>query len=285
MRADELWEEGSGILSRSGIPRPRWESLLLLARAGSLPRERILAHPEAEIGEKEAVLFRELVNRRASREPLAYVLGEAEFFSRPFFVTPACLIPRPETELLVEACRDFLALAGRSGPARAADIGTGSGVIAVTLALSFPSLTVYATDISPRALEVARKNALLHGVGERVVLLEGDLFSPLPSHLRESLLLVVSNPPYVREKEWDILPPEVRREPRVALVAGPRGTEVIERLVFQARDFLLTGGMLALEIGLRQGPAVRSFFRRAGYSRWEVRRDYAGRERVALAWK
>jgi len=283
VRADELWEEGTRILSGAGIPRPRWESLLLLTRASSLSRERVLAHPETEVEEKAQALFRVWVRRRAGREPLAYVLGEAEFMSRPFLVTPACLIPRPETELLVEASQEFLASRAFSG-GRVADVGTGSGVIAVSLALSFPSLVVYATDLSPEALEVARQNARLHGVEERIIFLAGDLLEALPSFLRRSLLLLVSNPPYVREGEWESLPPEVRREPREALVAGPRGTEVIERLVFGAREFLLPGGMLALEIGLRQGPTVRSFLRRAGYSRWEVRRDHAGRERVVLAW-
>jgi release factor glutamine methyltransferase len=283
VRADELWEEGTRILSGAGIPRPRWESLLLLTRASSFSRERVLAHPETEIEESAQTLFRNWVKRRAGREPLAYILGEAEFMSRTFLVTPACLIPRPETELLVEVSGEFLASSAFS-EGKVADVGTGSGVIAVTLALSFPSLTVYATDLSPEALEVARQNARLHGVEERIIFLAGDLLDALPSSLRGSLLLLVSNPPYVREGEWESLLPEVRREPREALVAGPRGTEVIERLVFGAREFLLPGGMLALEMGLRQGPAVRSFLRRAGYSRWEVRRDYAGRERVVLAW-
>lgn len=282
MRAGELWEAGTRVLSGAGIPRARWESLLLLSRASSLPRERILAHPEAEIEERAAALFGSWVRRRADRQPLAYVLGEAEFMSRSFLVTPACLIPRPETELLVEASREFLASFPQG---EAADVGTGSGVIAVTLALSFPSLTVYATDLSPEALEVARENARRHGVEGRVVFLRGDLLEALPASLRGSLVLLVSNPPYVREGEWEALPPEVRREPREALVAGPRGTEVIKRLVFGAREFLLPGGMLALEMGLRQGPAVRSFLRRAGYAHWEVRRDYAGRERVVLAWQ
>jgi release factor glutamine methyltransferase len=198
------------------------------------------------------------VKRRGEGEPVAYLVGSKEFFSLPFSVGPAVLVPRPETEGLVnrvlDLCRPLVA-AGRRP--RVIDVGTGSGAIAVTLAKQLAGLELCATDISAPALAVARENAARHGVGERVAFVECDLLSdPLAAGPWD---VIVSNPPYVREDEVAALPRDVRdHEPRAALVAGPTGVEVVERLAGQAAERLAAGGWLLIEIGPSTAEAARN---------------------------
>jgi release factor glutamine methyltransferase len=197
--------------------------------------------------------FRELVKRRATGEPVAYLIGRREFYSLNFRVTPDVLIPRPETEFLVVAVLD--ALRGISNSAFSlqpsaflvADVGTGSGAIAVTIAKHEPAVRVLATDISVPALAIARENATTHSVADRIEFVEGDLLTSLPAKPR--FAVIVSNPPYIGETEIATLAPSViNHEPRHALIAGPTGTEIIERLLPQAADRLLPAGWLILEV-------------------------------------
>ncbi len=201
-----------------------------------------------------------LVERRTRREPLAYVLGRCEFWGLEFEVTPDVLIPRPETELIVE---EALRLCGTEGPARLADIGTGSGCLAVALARAWPSAHVTATDVSPGALSVARRNASRHGVDSRIAFLEGSLLAGA-----RGFELVVSNPPYVDPADLPALAPEVRdHEPRGALVAGARGLALVEAVAHEAADALVAGGWFLCEIGHGQWREVERLL--AADARWD----------------
>ena len=253
---------------------PRLEAELLLAHLLQRARPYLLAHPEASLTPEQAATYAAHVARRAGGKPLPYITGRAEFYGLDFTVTPAVLIPRPETELLVEKALRWLQ---DHPPATAADVGTGSGCIAVTLAMQSPALRLIATDCSPAALTVARANAERYGVAGRITFLEGDLLAPLPAPVD----LIVSNPPYVADDEWDALPPSVRREPRAALLAGPQGLDALRRLLGQAPALLCPGGLLLVEIGEKQGKAARALAQ-AAFPHADIRTltDLAGKERV-----
>ena len=253
---------------------PRREAELLLAHLLGTDRLFLLTYPERAITAAERQQYFELVRRRAAGEPLPYITGRIEFFGLEFKVTPAVLIPRPETELLVRAALDWLA----AHPCRrAVEIGTGSGCIAVTLALHAPQLQLISTDISASALQVAKANAVRHAVLERLRFVQGDLLTPLAGPVE----LLLSNPPYVAEHEWDALPLSVRREPRAALLSGPAGLDAIRSLLAQAVRRLSPGGLLLVEIGERQGAAVRALAQKTfPAAQVEVLPDLAGKARL-----
>ncbi len=256
---------------RAAADRPQVEAELLLAHLLDCPRVHVLAHLEDALAPEQAAAYRALVERRAAGEPLPYLTGRAPFFGREFAVTPATLIPRPETELLVELALDWLKLRPR---ARVVDVGTGSGCIAVTLACHAPEARVTATDIAADALAVARSNATRHGA--RVRFVRADLLAPVAW-----ADLIVSNPPYVATGEWDALPPSVQREPRGALLAGEDGLDAIRRLLAQAVSRLRPGGLLLVEIGAGQGDAAQAAAQAAfPQAKCEVLRDLAGKDRV-----
>ena len=252
---------------------PRIESEILLMHVLGTSRAQLLAHPERTLTSAQVTRYGKLVDDRASGYPLPYLTGKIEFYSLDIEVTPEVLIPRPETEALVD-----LALERR--PKTAVDVGTGSGCIAVALATQLPEAAVYGIDISPAALAVARRNAERHGVGERVRLIAGDLLDRRPGPVD----LIVSNPPYVSADEWASLPPSIRdHEPRLALDGGPDGLEVVRRLISQSQGLLKPGGALLIEIGAAQGDAAReaaeTFFPENGTS-IRIHPDLAGRDRI-----
>lgn len=215
-----------------------------------------------------------LVARRLSGEPLGYIEGTAAFGALELTVDPRVLIPRPETEQLWELARELI-----SSPRIIVDLCTGSGALALALGLDCPAARVFATEISSEAAEVARLNAKRLGI--EIEILEGDLFCPLPAELQGSVDLVVSNPPYVAETEWPELPDDVRREPRLALVAGPTGTEVIDAIAGEVGRWLRSGGWVAVEIGETQGEHCRGVFADS-LEDVQVRRDLAGRDRFLI---
>jgi release factor glutamine methyltransferase len=236
-------------------------------------RARLLAHPELLLTPAQLGRYGDLVKDRASGQPLPYLTGEVEFYGLDIEVTPEVLIPRPETEVLVD-----LALERR--PTTVVDVGTGSGCIAVALAVHLPEAAVFAIDISPAALAVARRNAERYGLGERIRFIVGDLLDRRP----EPVDLIVSNPPYVSADEWTLLPPSIRDyEPRVALNGGSDGLEVVRRLLSQSQGLLEPGGALLIEIGASQGElakeAAETFFPENGTS-IRIHPDLAGRDRV-----
>lgn len=279
-------EAGARRLRAAGVENPRAEARLLLGHAASLTCEEILAHPERPLPPAAWFRYRRLVARRRRREPLAYLTGRALFCGREFAVDRRVLIPRPETELVAELAVAHLRRAGpREAPLLLADLGTGSGVLAVTLALELPGALVYAVDISAAALAVAAENARRLGVADRVRLLHGDLWAPLAAQgLRGRLDAVVANPPYVAERDLAGLMPEVREyEPAEALLGGPDGMECVRRVVTQAASFLRPGGALFVEVGAGQAaPAAALLRARGGWAGVEVHRDWAGWERVLV---
>ncbi|MBI3070868.1 MAG: peptide chain release factor N(5)-glutamine methyltransferase [Deltaproteobacteria bacterium] len=283
---DDAWTVGRVLLwtaerfGRAGVDAPRLTAELLLARA--LGCERIALYTgfdRVPTGDERATM-RGFVDRRLAHEPTAYILGEREFWSRPFEVTRDTLIPRPETETLVEA---VLARLGNER-ARVIDVGTGSGAIAVTLAAERRAWRVVASDIERGALRVAMRNAARHGVGERVMFIESDL---LTAFRHDALFdAVVSNAPYVIDVETAGLAPEVRDfEPRRALVGGgPDGLDVIRGLIAEVWRVLRPGGVLALEVGAGQAVGVSGILSRSGgFCDVEAVGDFAGIERVVIA--
>lgn len=267
--------EGCALL-RGITDTPRLEAEVLLAHVTGLSRTTLLAHPEQSPSADRLRLYRSLLRRRAAGFPLPYLTGRVEFYGLEFAVTPDVLIPRPETETLVE-----LALARR--PRVVVDVGTGSGCVAVTLAVHLPEARIYATDLSGRALRVARANARRHGVADRIHLIQTDLATSLAGPAD----LVVSNPPYVAATEWASLPESVRRhEPRLALDGGPDGLTVIRRILQDGPRLLKPDGTLLVEIGATQGRAVAALASSLWpQARISIHPDLAGRDRVLeLHW-
>lgn len=268
-----------GDVLRSGV-LPPLDRELILSHVTGLDRAGLYCYWERILTQKEQERFWELAKRRAAGEPLAYLTGQKEFMGLSFYVDRRVLIPRPETELLVERA---LELMGPDGVA--VDVGTGSGAVAVSLAHYCPGARVWATDVCSGALEVARANAARHGVAGRVVFLQGDLLDPLKGRLTEGAGVICANLPYIASEDMPSLPVQVRLyEPHLALDGGPGGLGHYERLVRQAPAFLKPGGRLLLEIGYDQARRALALFG-AG---WELRveKDLAGLDRMIEArWK
>jgi len=262
--------EAARRLSAAGVPSPTLDAELLLAHVLELDRAAVLRGGDRELTPPELEAFDTLVSRRARLEPVAYLTGSKEFFGREFRVTKDVLIPRPDTETLVE-----LALKVIPPDARVLDIGAGSGAVAVTLAAERPDIRVVSTDLSMAAIDVARENADELNTGSQVELVLGDLF---PAS-RTVFDAIVSNPPYIAPDEE--LPVSVRDyEPALALFAGEGGLEVIRRILAGAAQWLKPGGWLLVEIGSRQGGAVRALACERGWEQVEILPDLAGHDRV-----
>jgi release factor glutamine methyltransferase len=239
--------------------------------------DRARALSPSEIAKVQRVLA-----RRIAREPLQYILGSQEFCGLEFEVNPAVLIPRPETELLV---RETIRRLPQSKNPILVDVGTGSGCLVATLARSIPKGKNFAIDMSACAIETAKRNARRHGVEGAITWLEGDLLAPLAGRgLERGVTVIISNPPYIRESDWLTLQPEVRLyEPRTALIAGPRGVELHERLLEEAIPFLMPGGLLIMELGQGQSAALLSkVSAMAAYKSADVVFDEAGIDRVLI---
>jgi release factor glutamine methyltransferase len=276
VEAREALGQAIRTLGNEGVESPRLDAELLLSHVLGASRATILAWPERRLTPRELTSYRHLVARRAEREPLAYILGQREFFGLDFAIDPRVLIPRPETELLVEhALRRARALAASP---HIADVGAGSGAIAVALAVHLPGATVYALDGSAGALEVASVNAHRHRVGDRLSCLQGDLLEPL----RGPVDLITANLPYVTTAEWEDLPPEIRQyEPRSALDGGPDGLAFIRRLLATAGPYLRPDGAILLEIGASQGAAATALARDSfPQATVTLHQDYAGLDRL-----
>ncbi|MFP2957641.1 peptide chain release factor N(5)-glutamine methyltransferase [Myxococcus sp. 1LA] len=259
------------------VDAPRLTAEILLSYVLKLSRVRLYVDLDRPLSKEELGAYRALIERRMAGEPTQYLTGVREFYNRPFKVDARVLIPRPETELLVEAA---LRMLPKDAPGRALDVCTGSGCIAISLAAERPQATVIATDLSPDACALAQENAQALGVADRVTVLQGDLFAPVPAG--ERFQVVVSNPPYIASDEIPGLSAEVRREPKLALDGGPDGLVAVRRVVTGARQWLEAGGLLAMEIGEDQGPAVLELLRAAGYADARVEKDLERRERMAF---
>ncbi|MBW1916504.1 MAG: peptide chain release factor N(5)-glutamine methyltransferase [Deltaproteobacteria bacterium] len=267
-----------------GISEPRASAEVLLAHCLGRGRLALYLQHDQPLSTAELANFKELIRRRLAGEPTQYITGHQEFWSLDFLVNPAVLIPRPETEILIDTVLkqvqqpDF-PLA--QGPLL--DLGTGSGVLAIVLARELPVARFVALDLSAAALAVAQENARRHQVVERIGFIRGDLFQPLAP--RPTFSVIISNPPYVPTREWQHLPREIRHyEPRAALDGGPDGLAVIRRLVSEAHQYLIPGGLLALEVGQGQASAVLDLLLQQGaYAPAETRYDYQKIQRVVFA--
>jgi release factor glutamine methyltransferase len=252
------------------------DAQLLLTQFLGIDRAALIAHPERPLTPEQSATYRDLVQRRAAGIPLPYLIGRRAFYDLDLIVTPEVLIPRPETEHLVEAA---LAWAGGRRGLWVVDVGTGSGAIAVALAKHLPDAHVWALDISAAALDVARQNAARYGMLERIEFVSGDLLAPLLSRGQQADL-IAANLPYISSDELDTLA-VTRHEPRLALDGGPDGLDLIRRLLDQAPGVLGAGGLLLLEIGAGQGEQVRALAEATfPGAQVQITPDYAGHERV-----
>jgi release factor glutamine methyltransferase len=276
----EILKEAASELDNAGVPDARREAGSLLSFILGRDRTYLISHAEDETDENSFVRLREFVERRAAGQPLQYITGVQDFYGREFCVTPDVLIPRPETELLVEAA---LQIVGRTAPF-ICDVGAGSGCIAVTLLCELANARALAIDKSPAALEIAKLNAQTFSVADRASFVISDCFDSLEH--RYGFDLIVSNPPYVAEAALKGLQREVRdHEPLIALSPGGDGLSVIRRLIDEGPAFVKPNGHLLMEIGFDQGEAVENLVKDSAWSLREIRADLQGIPRIVVLQK
>lgn len=281
MQLKQALASGLERLEASQIPSPRMNAELLLKFVLNCDRAYLFAHPERELNEQEEFHYEAALAERARGMPAQYITGHQEFWGMDLIVTPAVLIPRPETEHVIETILELVALErNTSSPIRIVDVGTGSGAIALALAKELPDSEIHSTDISAAALEIARANAARHQLEKSIHFQQADLLG----NLKPPFDVVVSNPPYVGESEEDSVQLEVRKfEPRTAVFAGETGTEVIARLIPQARTALRPGGWIVMEISGTIAEPVRNLLH--GWEKVEVKEDLQSIPRVIRARK
>lgn len=292
----------AGYFTEKGVDSPRLSAELLLSSVLGLKRIELYTQFDKPAAKEQLNKLRELVKRAGEHEPIGYLTGKCEFYSLEFDVTADCMIPRPETEMLVARAIEFLRARNERqhemslpGPSAVevsnsfiCDLCTGCGCVAVAIAGNFADCKIIATDICDAALKVASRNIERYGLDNRIRLLCGDLFEPIVPHLDvEKFDLIVCNPPYVSTVEYETLAKNVKDyEPRIALIAGNDGLDILRRVIGSAPDFLKTGGALMLEIGQEQGLAIRKLIEQAGcFIEIKIEKDFANNERIATAIK
>jgi release factor glutamine methyltransferase len=280
MTVAEWLAKGETQLVERGVPEARASAEFLMAEMLGVGRGAAVMRGAQELSDKQAHRYSTWIRERAKRLPLAYILGSQPFLGIQIAVTRDSLIPRPETEELVLEC-ERLARALKVAAPKILEIGTGTGCVAIALAQLLPQGTVFATDVSDKALDLARKNALAHHVSNRIRFVREDLFSN-KAGLRGWADILVSNPPYIPTKDLDGLEPEVLFEPRLALDGGKDGLDAIRAIVSAAPKMLKPGGYLALEIEARQGAAVAKMLDAAGFQGAMIKKDASGRDRMAI---
>jgi release factor glutamine methyltransferase len=271
-------------LKSKGIDSPRLSAEILLSHVLNLKRIELYTQFNKAVEQDKLTELRELVKRAANHEPVAYLTGKKEFYSIEFEITKDCLIPRPETELLVQHSIEFLRK--REGEQYVCDLCTGCGCIAISIARNFANCKIIATDISDTALAIAEKNIIKHGLQNRIKLLKGDLFEPVIPGLGPTKFdLITANPPYVSESEYEKLAKNVKDfEPKSALTSGPDGLDLIKRIISDSKQFLKPYSSLMFEIGNEQGQAVRKLIEAAGYfENVTIEKDNQNLDRLAVA--
>ena len=279
-RVIDLIQWTTNYLKCHNIPSSRLDAELLLGYVLKKSRLQLYLNFDMPVFQETLLVFRELIKRRAGHTPLSYLTNQKEFMSLAFYVDSRVLIPRPETEILVETV-----LKQQSGKRRLIDIGTGSGSIAVSLATNLPDWEIVATDLTADVLEVARKNAVIHGCTERITFLQGNLFAPVKTLENRSFDWIASNPPYISSKDFPTLPTDIRdHEPKTALIAGCDGLNIIRQIITGAPQFLNPDGRLILEIGNNQSEQVQNLIQsNPAYNDCQVIVDYSGLERIIVA--
>ena len=288
MTIREALAEGTATLAAAGIESPGLDSSLLLAEVLNTERSMLIAAGNDSVSQESVAAFRQLIKRRQSGECTAYILGRKEFYGLKFLVNPSVLVPRPDTETLVEIALNRVQGLGSGvwdGPPRVLDLCTGSGAIAIALKHAMPELEVWAADISAEALETAKTNAARLLPPNSIRFFQGDLYNALPSSPPCSLFpvpcsLIASNPPYIPTTEIPSLAPEVRMEPALALDGGGDGLNIIRKIVSRAPEFLCKGGCLLLEADPRQMEKITTLYKEAGFSDIQTHADLSGMERV-----
>jgi len=282
----EAIRTGAEYLRKAGIDNARLDAEVLLRDVLGMEQTDFYLSMDEAMDAAAELEFHKLLLRRAGRDPVAYITGHKEFWSLDFVVTPAVLIPRPETELLVELALKLSTPSAGTSRRNILDLGTGSGAIAVSLAKELPQARIFAVDISAAAIEIACLNARRHGVEDRMEFVSGDLLEPVAEE-REGFDLIVANPPYIRSGDLAGLEPEIQKwEPTTALDGGADGLLYYRRIVAAAGDYLKAGGSILLELGYGMSEAVARLFADAGgFEPAHVYRDYAGKERVIAAAK
>lgn len=273
-------------LNSAGIDTARLDAEVVLGHVLGMTREQLVSLSDIPLTGAQTQRYEASLRRRLGREPVAYITGQQEFWSLDFHVTPDVLIPRPETERLVEIALTVAAGMLHAAPMRILEIGTGSGAVAISLAKELASAELWATDVSTAAVTIARDNAARNGVSDKIKFLHGDLFAPIDAEAGE-FALIVANPPYIRGDEVAGLAPEVSRwEPREALDGGVDGLDFYRRIAARASSYLALHGAVVLEIGSDMGEAVARMFDANGrYQSAKIFQDYAGRDRVVVAQK
>ncbi len=280
----DLLDWTTGYFQQHGIPNPRLDAEVLLGHLLKKSRLQLYLHFEMPVFQEHLTPFRELIKKRIAHTPVSYLTNRKEFMSLDFYVDERVLIPRPETEQLVET----ILTAETENFQRLLELGTGSGVIATSLAVQHAEWEIVATDISEPALAVARKNAEIHACTAQIKFLSGDLFEPVAAICANGdaqFDWIVCNPPYIKNTERDTLRPDVRdHEPEIALFAGDDGLDVIRRLIAEAPKYLAPTGKLILEIGATQANTIQTLLEaESAYATYELFKDYAGKERIVLA--
>jgi release factor glutamine methyltransferase len=271
----EILQSTTAYFTKHKIESPRLNAEHLIAHVLKMSRLELYLEFETKLNETELAQLRKLVRRRGRGEPLQHLLGTIEFCGQTFLCDKRAMVPRPETEELVELLKSQIA----NPKSQILDVGTGSGAIALSLAKQFPEAKVFAVDISDDALALARENAARLGLSERVQFHQGDLLE----NLGERFDLIVANLPYISMQDRHLLAREVLHDPEVALFAGPAGDEIVRRLIEQAPPHLNPGGLLALEIGLNQAQGLSEFLGEKNYHDIELKRDYSSIPRFLLA--
>ncbi len=262
--------------TKLGLDSPRVDAEILLAKVLNCNRVKLYIEQDKPLDQSELNAMHQLVERRGRHEPVAYILGSKGFMTDDFLVTPAVLVPRPETELLVEITAGIF----KGEAIRFLDMGTGSGAIAISLLKLLPGAWAVAADVSKEALQVAGQNAVKIGVADRLRLVQSDLFQQVGA---ERFDLLVANPPYISDADMAVLDPDVGQEPRLALAGGADGLDFYRRIIGEAEQHLTSDGVLAFEFGMGQAEPIRQLLLDNGYSVVAVTRDYAGLERDIFA--
>ncbi len=269
---------------KNNIDNPRLDAEVLLADLLDMERIRLYVNFDYPLKEKEIARYRQMIKSRARHIPVAYITGHKEFMSLDFDVNQNVLLPRPETEILVEYLIDYFQEKERK-KVNIVEVGTGSGAIMVSLGYYLKEARILGVEIDAGALQVSRKNIKKYGLQNRLKLTKGDLLKPLIKKGVDNVDLLVSNPPYISDEEMQGLPSEVKKEPYGALYGGKRGLDIYKKLIKQAPQILKDRGMIAVEIGYRQADNVEKILRENNFEKIEVRKDYADKDRFILAHK
>ena len=281
MKLKQLFSKITEIFKESKIENPANEALILISKILNLPKHYIISYPDLEISEEDAKKLIVLSEKRVSGYPMAYLTKNKEFFGLDFYIEEGVLIPRPETEILVEKVIEKLQ--NVKGELTGLEVGVGSGCISVSLLKNMKNLKIIGIDISEKTLEITEKNAEIHEVLDRLKLFKFDIMNEKIESLNlPKLDFVVSNPPYIKEEDYQKLQEEVKKEPKEALISGKEGTEFYEKIVNSLKDFLQEDGFFAFEVGIGQAGKVKQILEDSGYKNIEIYKDLAGIDRVVI---